>query len=222
MTEDMYWSTETQLPGTRWDCFKTLVFTGRRGLDMIFEVQVVSFVQKHAEHWRPQTSHVGAWEELEINGPVWREEAVVGSSSHFRSRIRVCIQVKFAWERCWCHSNSSFWELDKFWFAELRIDFVWATLATEYAKASHQKEVGVSLGTNGNKGRQLHSHKCAWRIKSFFQTYFHFLHRLSSMTTKSQKKDLRTQEMNLYSRYMVSRKIKIDNTTSKIFNLLAH
>jgi hypothetical protein len=38
---------------------------------------------------------------------------------------------------------------------------------TEYAKASDQKEVGVSLGTNGNKGRQLHGHKCAWRIKPF-------------------------------------------------------
>jgi hypothetical protein len=134
---------------------------------MIFKVQVVAFAQRHAEHLRPQTSHVGAWEELEINGPVWREEAVVGSSSHFWSRIRVCIQVKFAWERCWCHSNNSFWELDKFWFSELRIDFVWATLATEYAKASHQKEVGVSLGTNGNKGRQLRGHKCAWRIKPF-------------------------------------------------------
>ena len=24
-------------------------------------------------------------------------------------------------------------------------------MATEYAKASHQKEVGVSMGTNGNK-----------------------------------------------------------------------
>jgi hypothetical protein len=61
-------STETQLPVTRWDHFKTLVFTGRRGLDMIFEVRVVAFVQRHAEHLRPRTSHVGAQEELEING----------------------------------------------------------------------------------------------------------------------------------------------------------
>jgi hypothetical protein len=37
---------------------------------MIFEVQVVAFAQRHAEHLRPQTSHVGAQEELEINGPV--------------------------------------------------------------------------------------------------------------------------------------------------------
>ena len=170
----------------------------------------------------PRTSHVGAQEELEINGPVWREGAVVGSLSHFWSRIRVCIQVKCAWERCWCRSNNSFWELNKFWFAKLWIDFVWATSVTEYAKASDQKEVGVSLGTNGNKGRQLHGHKCAWRIKSFFQTYFHFLHRLSSMTTKSQKKDSRTQETNLYFRYMVSTKIKIDNTTGKICNLQVH
>ena len=134
---------------------------------MIFEVQVVAFAQRHAEHLRPQTSHAGAWEELEINGPVWREEAVVGLLSHFQSRIRVCIQVEFAWERCWCRSNNSFWELNKFWFSELRINLVWATLATEYAKASHQKEVGVSLGTNGNKGRQFCGHKCAWRIKPF-------------------------------------------------------
>ena len=134
---------------------------------MIFEVWVVAFAQRHAEHLRPQTSHVGAQEEVEINCPVWREEAVVGSSSHFWSRIRICIQVKFAWERPWCHSKNSFWELNKFWFAKLWIDFVWATSVTEYAKASDQKEVGVSLGTNGNKGRQLHGHKCAWRIKPF-------------------------------------------------------
>jgi hypothetical protein len=37
---------------------------------VIFEVQVIAFVQRHAEHLRPQTSHVGAQEELEINGPV--------------------------------------------------------------------------------------------------------------------------------------------------------
>jgi hypothetical protein len=134
---------------------------------MIFEVRVVAFAQRHAERLRPQTSHMGAWEELEINGPVWREEAVVGLSWQLQSCIRVCIQVKFAWERCWCHSNSWFWEPDKFRFAELRIYFVWATSAYEYAKASHQKEVGVSLGTTGNKGRQLHGHKCAWRIKPF-------------------------------------------------------
>ncbi len=47
-----------------------LVFTGRRGLERIFEVRVATFAQKHAEHLRPQTSHVGAQEELEMNGPV--------------------------------------------------------------------------------------------------------------------------------------------------------
>jgi hypothetical protein len=37
---------------------------------MIFEVRVVAFAQRDAEHLRPQTSHMGAQEELEINGPV--------------------------------------------------------------------------------------------------------------------------------------------------------
>jgi hypothetical protein len=47
-----------------------LVFTGRRGLETIFEGRVAAFVQRHAEHLRPQTSHVGAQEKLEMNGPV--------------------------------------------------------------------------------------------------------------------------------------------------------
>jgi hypothetical protein len=58
-----------QLPGTKWDHFNTLVFPGRRGLETIFVVQVVALAQRHAEHLRPRTSHVGAQEVLGMKGP---------------------------------------------------------------------------------------------------------------------------------------------------------
>jgi hypothetical protein len=58
-----------QLPGTKWDHFNTLVFTGRRGLETIFEGRVAALAQRHAEHLRPRTSHVGAQEVLGMNGP---------------------------------------------------------------------------------------------------------------------------------------------------------
>jgi hypothetical protein len=58
-----------QLPGTKWDRFNTLVFTGRRGLETIFVVRIVALAQRHAEHLRPRTSHVGAQEVLGMKGP---------------------------------------------------------------------------------------------------------------------------------------------------------
>ncbi len=58
-----------QLPGTKRDRFNTLVFTGRKGLETIFVVRVVALAQRHAEHLRPQTSHVGAREVLGMKGP---------------------------------------------------------------------------------------------------------------------------------------------------------
>ncbi len=58
-----------QLPGTRRDRFNTFVFAGRRGFDVFFKVQVVTFAQRHAEHLRPWTSHVGAHKVLGMKGP---------------------------------------------------------------------------------------------------------------------------------------------------------
>ncbi len=104
-----------------------------------------------------------------MKGRVGIEDTVVGSSSHLQSCIRFCIQAKFAWERCWCHSSNSFWELDKFWFAVLSIVFVWATSAAEYAKASVQKEIRFSPRTKGKRGKWLCEYKCACRINPFLK-----------------------------------------------------
>ncbi len=128
---------------------------------------MVAFAQRHAEHFRPRTSQVGTQDEVEMKGPVWRDNAVAGSSIHLRLHIRLCIQAKFAWERHWCHNNNSFWELNKCWFADPRIDFVCATSSAEYANASAQKEWWLIYGTKGKSGRQLCGHKCAFRINPF-------------------------------------------------------
>ena len=47
-----------------------LVFTGRIALDAIFEVRVVAFAQRHAKHFKPRASQVGAQEEVDMKGPV--------------------------------------------------------------------------------------------------------------------------------------------------------